>query len=53
MKIKVTGYIFPEDGDPKDFDPNHETGLSSEGYESYSNSLMALDDLTFKKEEDE
>lgn len=50
-RIKVTGYLNPDDMDPDDVDLDHEMGLSSEGFDRYA-SQLALDDITFELEDD-
>lgn len=47
MRIKVTGYLDTDDMDIEDVDLDHEMGLSSEGFEKWSNTLGMLDDIEF------
>lgn len=42
MKIKVTGWMDPDEMDPDDLDLAHLMGLSNAGYESLSSALSAL-----------
>lgn len=50
-RIKVTGYLIPDDMDPDHVDLDHEMGLSSEGFDAYA-TMFALDDVNFELVDD-
>lgn len=49
-RIKVTGYLYPEDLDPAHVDLSHETGLSEDGYMALPGRIE-LDDIATEVEE--
>lgn len=48
-RIKVTGYIDTRDIDPEHLDLDHDTGLSSEGFDFMAGQVQ-MDDLDFALE---
>ena len=48
-RIKVTGYLDTADLNPEHVDLDHESGLSSEGFD-FMNDQFMLDDLDFALE---
>ena len=54
-RIKVTGYLDPEEMASDHVDLSHEMGLSSEGYEAltgYGPEGLGLEDIEFELEDD-
>jgi hypothetical protein len=47
LRIKVTGYLPVDDIEQRHLDLQHETGLSSEGYDYWSD-LLRLEDVEFE-----
>lgn len=52
-RIKVTGYLYPDDMAADEVDLDDPMGLSVKGHESYSMELAMLDDLDFVLEDAE
>lgn len=54
-RIKVTGYLYPDDMDPEHVDLSHETGLSTEGFDVLHALLAraALDDVSMEVVDDD
>jgi len=52
VRIKVTGYMETGFMAPEDVDVEHDTGLSTDGYEHWMGRFPELDDLEFKLMED-
>ncbi len=50
MKVKVTGILEIEDDEA---DPENELGLTEEAFLHYSEMFGALDDLTFRRMDDD
>jgi hypothetical protein len=55
MRIKVTGYFTPEPDEPDEVDTDDPTGLTSEAYETLSDSLQLsdLEEVTFEVDYDD
>lgn len=47
-RIKVTGYYTPDNDDH--LDPDHESGLTSDGQDEALEFLTALDEVEFERE---
>lgn len=48
-RIKVTGYYTPDDDEM--FDPDHETGVSVEGWDRLTEEFMGLEDIELEVED--
>lgn len=49
-RIKIVGYYTPDDESM--IDPDHSSGLTSEGFDALAEEFMSLEDLTTSLEED-